>query len=453
MLTFIAITLTIFLMVSATAFYVAAEFSSVFARKTRIAQLANHGSRTAEMLLPIMEDRQLLDRYVAASQIGISISSLVMGAYGQNTVAPFLAPLLQKLGFGNMTDALALSISVAGVLIFLTVLQVIMGELLPKSLTLQYPEKVGMTTVIPMKWSVIILRPFIWFFNGSATLLIKLFGVGETAEEHPQVHSPEEIELLVSQSHQGGLLDDQAQQMLRNALRLRELTARQVMAPRTRLTAAPVQSAVTDLIQLSCTQGVTRIPLYQNSIDNIVGFVHLKDLFRLHLQGQQDPKQILREVIYVPEGTPIAKVWARLNKKRRYIAIVLDEYGGTSGVITLEDLIEEIFGEFLDEFDDELPLISSDVEGRIHLRSDLLVSDVNEYLKLNLPDDGSDTLGGLVFDALGRLPKVGDEASIGQPEIAIRVETMEGRRISEVSLKFAGDEFPHISEWEVTWHD
>ena len=436
MLTFIVITLTISLMVFATAFYVAAEFSSVFARKTRIAQLANEGSATAKMLLPIVEDRQLLDRYVAASQIGISISSLVLGAYGQSTVATALAPLLQNLGFGNITDALALSLSVTGVLIFLTILQVVMGKLLPKSLTLQYPEQVGLFTVIPMKWSVIILRPFIWFFNGSATLIIKPAGIVEVSEEHTHVHSPEEIEILVNQSHKGGLLDDQAQQMLRNALRLRELTARQVMAPRTRLAAAPVQSMVTKLIQLSSAYGFTRIPLYQDSIDNIVGFVHLKDLFRLHLQGKQDPTEILREVIYVPETISIAKVWARLNKSRRYIAVVPDEYGGTAGLVTLEDLVEEVVGEVRDEFDRENEPVVHLAPGVLEIAGNFLIEDLQGFVDLNyLNVHNLDTVGGLVMTKLGRLPQVDDKVTFNR-NIQISVLAVEGRALARAKIEY-----------------
>jgi putative hemolysin len=235
---------------------------------------------------------------------------------------------------------------------------------------------------------------------------------------------------------------------LRNAFRLRELTARQVMVPRTRLVAAPIDSTVDELIHKAYQAGFSRIPLYELYIDNITGFVHIKDLFYLRLQERQDPKEILREIMYVPETLPIAEVWTRLNNNRQYLAIVLDEYGGTAGLITFEDLIEEIFGELQDEFDQELPLISSDKEGRIHLRGDLLVTDVNEYLDLTLPDREADTLGGLVFSELGRPPVIGDEVTIGTPGITIRVEAIEVRSVTEVSLLLPTEVPPHVSEWE-----
>ncbi|NJN96640.1 MAG: HlyC/CorC family transporter, partial [Anaerolineales bacterium] len=340
------------------------------------------------------------------------------------------------------------SISVTGVLIVLTTLSVVLGELFPKSIAIQYPEQMALATVVPMRWSLFIFRPLIWFFNGSSNLILHLLGAHRT-EEHAQAYSPAEIELLVTESHEGGLLDAEEQQMLRNAFRLRELTARQVMVPRTRLVAAPVDSSVGALLDLICREGYTRIPLYQDTIDNIVGFVHLKDLFQRHVQEQQTLQGIIREVVYVPESLAAADVWEVLNKNHQYIAIVFDEYGGTAGLITIEDLIEEVFGELQDEFDaDELPLLSSEKDGRLRLRADLLVADVNEYLGLDLPHEDVDTLGGLVFSELGRLPAVGDEVTVGTPEVTIRVEAMESLGIAEVSLQLPVDDTPpHIEEW------
>jgi CBS domain containing-hemolysin-like protein len=299
----------------------------------------------------------------------------------------------------------------------------------------------------------------IWFFNGSANLIIKILGIKPLSGHDDHIHSPGEIEMLVSKSHEGGLLDDESQQMLRNAFRLRELTVRQVMVPRTRLIAAPIDSTTHELITTACQQGYSRIPLYRSDIDDIVGFVHIKELFRLHLQDQQNPAGILREVIYVPETLPVADVWTQMNNQRQYIAIVFDEYGGTAGLITFENLIEEIFGELQDEFDEELPLIASDKEGRIYLRGDLLVTDVNEYLNLALPESEADTLGGLIFSKLGRLPAVGDKVTLGQPQVVIRVEAVESRSVSEVSLQLPAipstdhTGSPRIGEWEVAEHD
>ncbi|RMG99968.1 MAG: HlyC/CorC family transporter [Chloroflexi bacterium] len=457
---------TVALMIFINALYVAAEFSTVASRRTKISQLAAEGNRMAQSLLPIMEDKARLDSYVAACQVGITISSLVLGAYGQNVIAGYLIapmtgliewmePFLQSIGMevsDTVATTAATSISTTGVLILLTFLQVIMGELFPKSVAIQYPEQVALGVVVPMKWSLWILRPLIWFLNGSGGLILRLLGRDMSKGHGGHAHSPEEIELLVTESHEGGLLDDRERQLLRNALRLRELTARQVMVHRTRLVAVPAQSTVLEVMEKAIEVGYSRIPVYQESIDDIIGFVHIKDLFRLHVQGMTEIDSIIRDVVYVPETMPVTEVWRLLNTKRKYVAVVFDEYGGTAGLITFEDVIEEIFGEVQDEFDDEMALIARDKEGRIYLRGDLLVSDVNEYLGLDLPEETADTLSGLVISELGRLPNVGDIVQVG--DIEIRVEAMSDPGVGEISLKLpVVDQLPSYSEWEVAEHE
>ncbi|MCA9958170.1 MAG: hemolysin family protein [Chloroflexota bacterium] len=455
MSTTIVIIATVALMIFFNGLYVAAEFATVASRKTRISHLAGQGNRMAQLLVPIIEDSQMLDRYVAACQLGITVSSLILGAYGENMVAVLLeGPLAGLLVHFNMGTAVAEtaahSIAVTGILVFLTILQVIMGELFPKSVAVQYPEAVAMAVVVPMKASLSLFRPLIWLFNGSGHLVLRLLG-RSVKEKNIQAHSPEEIELLVTESHEVGLLDDRERQMLRNAFRLRDLTARQIMLHRTKLVAAPVSSTVYEIICKAMESGLSRIPLYRESIDDIAGFVHVKDLFRLHVHGEENTEKILRQVVYVPESLPAADVWQKLNAGNNYLAIVFDEYGGTSGIITFEDLIEEIFGELQDEFDDEMALIARDKEGRIYLRGDLLVTDVNEYLELDLPTE-ADTLSGLVFSKLGRPPAAGDKITVGGT--LIQVEAMEDLSVSELSLQLPpSGEVPSYSEWEVADHE
>jgi CBS domain containing-hemolysin-like protein len=287
--------------------------------------------------------------------------------------------------------------------------------------------------------------------NTSSNLVLRLLRV-DTRAEYGRAHSPAEIEILVSESHEGGILDDEERQMLRNTLRMRDLTARQVMIHRTRIVAAPVETPVRTLLELALEEGHTRLPIFRESIDHIIGFVHVKDLFRLHLNGRDNLAEILRDVVRVPEAMPVSDVWEALHKSRQYMAIVFDEFGGTAGVITFEDLIEEIFGELQDEFDDESALISLDLQGRVYLRGDLLVSDVNEYLQLHLPQDSADTLGGLLLSELGRPPQVGEEVSIG--DTVVRVEAMDDRSVVEVSLQTTRPELgTQLGEWEVSDHE
>ncbi len=468
MLTFLTIVAVVATMIFFNALYVAAEFATVSSRRTRISQLAGQGNRMAQLLLPIMQDSKKLDTYVATCQIGITISSLVLGAYGQSVIAqllvePFarlltlLEPTLASIGVESTTgwaEPAAASIAVTLVLVAITILQVIMGELFPKSVAIQYPESVALAVTVPMRITQIVIKyiGLIALFNGSGNLLLRLLGRTHK-EKNGHAHSPEEIELLVTESHEQDLLSDEERRLLRNTFRLRDLTAKQVMLHRTRLIAAPLDSTVKELMQIALDAGFSRIPLYKESIDDIVGFVHVKDLFRLHNQNSEEVTSILREVVFVPETMPVSDLWKRLNSRRKYLAVVFDEYGGTVGLITFEDLIEEIFGELQDEFDNETALIAKDKDGRIYLRADLLVSDVNEYLELQLPEENADTLGGLVFSELGRLPAVGDKVTFG--DIIIRVEAMSDPGVSEVSLKLPPTESaedPFI-EWEVVDHD
>ncbi|MEM7114922.1 MAG: hemolysin family protein [Chloroflexota bacterium] len=437
--TILVIVVTMTVMIGFNALYVAAEFATVAARKTKISQIAADGNRRAQRLMEFMEDSQALDRYVAACQLGITVSSLVLGAYGQNVIAPLVDGAAPWISTG---------VAITVVLALNTTLQVVMGELLPKSIAVQYPERVALAVLTPMIWSLRILKYPIKFFNGSGLLLLRLMG-RKPKDGHGAVHSPEEIELLVSESHESGLLDDSERTMLRNAFRMRDLTARQVMVHRTRLIAAPLNSSVSDIINKSIDAGFSRVPVYRDSLDEVIGFVHVKDLFRLHVQGEEKIDSIIRDVIFVPESLSVADVWDRLENDRKYLTIVFDEYGGTAGMITFEDLIEEIFGELQDEFDDENALIARDKDGRIYLRADLLVSDVNEYLELKLPTE-ADTLSGLVFSELGRAPRVGDKITVN--ETMIRIEAMEGLGVAEVSLQLPEGGVDPL-EWEVADHD
>jgi CBS domain containing-hemolysin-like protein len=444
MVTAIMIVATVGLMIFINALYVGAEFAVIRVRKTRVYQYAESGNWLAKILLPIKSDDKALDTYLATCQLGITTSSLILGAYGQSTVARVLATMLSDLG--DMAVPIAQSISTTVILILFTFLQISIGELLPKFVAIQYPEQMALGTVAPVKWSQIILYPFIWFFNGSGNLIVKLIGL-EPNESRSNIHSPGEIELLVTDSHEGGLIDDKERQMLRNAFRLRELIARQVMIPRTRLISACVEDSVTEVLAQAIKVGVSRIPIYKKSIDNIIGFVHVKELFPLHLQGEQNLNKALREIMYVPETMPIADVWQKLNYHRQYMAVVFDEYGGTAGIITFEDLIEEIFGEVEDEFDQEMRIYYYDNQGRMHLSGDLLITDINEYLNLNLPEGETDTLGGFVFSLLGRPPQERDEAKVG--DLIIRIEKVTDQRVSEISFQLPAGIVPEIREWEV----
>ena len=456
-MTLLTIPAVVSIMIFFNALYVAAEFATVSSRRSRINQMAGQGNRMAQRLAPIINDSHKLDNYVATCQIGITISSLVLGTYGTRVMAPLIEqPINNLLGFvGIGGDALSLgmaaTVSALLILALNTTLQVIMGELFPKSVAIQFPERMALAVVWPMEVSQFLFTPLIWFFNGSGRLVLRLMGK-KVVKEGAHAHSPEEIELLVTESHQNEMLTDEERRMLRNAFRLRELTARQVMLHRTKLVAAEDSASVLEILDLSLEHGFSRIPIYRESVDDILGFVHVKDVFRLHVQEEEDLSSVVRKPIYVPETMPVVDVWEKLNNGEQYMAIVFDEYGGTAGLLTFEDLIEEVFGELQDEFDDEMALISRDKNGRIYLRGDLLVTDVNEYLELHLPED-HDTLSGLVLSELGRRAKIGDTVSVGNT--SLQVEALADPGVSEVSITLPPMEESEESfiEWEVSDHD
>jgi len=448
------IVVTVFLLILLTGFYVAAEFSTVNVQRTKINQLAEQDDLSSRLLLPILEDSRKLERYVTASQVGITVSSLVLGAFVHGEIVSRLdTALTQRLSISlspEAADWLGSLAAVVIVLLFVASLQVIFGELFPKALAIQYPERIARTMVWPMYGSLLLFALPIRLFEWATRIILRL--AGRDLKDGGRGRSPEEIEILVTESHEGGLLDDNERRLLRNALRLRDLTARQVMVHRTRIAAAPLDTSALELMQMAIDAGYSRIPLYRDSIDEIAGFVHVKDVFRLFNQGESDVAGVVRDVVYVPETLPINDVWDQLDLQNRYLAIVFDEFGGTAGLLTLEDLIEEVFGELQDEFDDEAAVIARDKEGRIYLRGDLLVSDVNEYLELDLPEEAADTLSGLVFSLLGRPPVEGDELLLA--DVVIRVETMEDLGVGELSLQPPPSESDdHFSEWDIADHE
>ena len=440
--TILTIILVVAVLVGINALYVSGEFSTVSARKIRVHQLADEGNTLARILLPVLENRQELDRYIAASQVGITLASLTLGIYGERQIAPLIDPLLAGiptgplesiLGFPYLTTAIAAAISSFLVLITLTTLQVVLGELVPKSIGLQYPETMAFATTLPMKYSAdYLLAPLIWILNGSGRLVLKLFGV-QAQEGHEHIHSPEEILILVKESHQAGLLDATERQMLRNVFRVTETAARDIAIPRPRLVAADASTPLFEILSLAADSAYSRIPIYVHDIDHVVGFVHFRDLFELYRKDPSgDINTILREAPFVPEALPSLEVWDRMNESRSYLAFVVDEYGGFSGMITREDLIEELFGELQDEFDQEPALITPAGEGRVIVRGDMPIEYLNELLDLKLPHEVTHTIGGLVQELLGHIPKIGE--SVDVDGVRLEVDGVVGAMITSVCI-------------------
>jgi len=340
--------LVITFLILLTGLYVAAEFAAVGARRSRLRRLAEDGNGLAARVLPVVEDAHELDRYIAVSQVGITLSSLILGAYGQAALAPVLVPLIQAVS-GLDPDA-ARSTAAVFVLLTLTVLAMIVGELVPKSLALQDPTRTAMYTVLPMQWS---LRLFSWAIaalNGSGVLLLRLLRVPSTGHRH--VHSPEEIELLIAESRDGGLLEPEEQVRLHRALRLGLRTARQLMVPRERLAALNVNTPLDSVIAIVTRSPFSRLPVYRGSLDDVAGMLHTKDLVAEYVTGmrRRTLSSLLRPIVRVRHDMPADRLLAFLREKRSHQALVVDANGRVIGLITLEDVVAELLGGVADEF-------------------------------------------------------------------------------------------------------
>ena len=440
---FAVITILLFIQ----ALYVGAEFATLSSRRSRLAQMAGDGNRFARMILPVVEDPHTLDVYIAACQIGITISSLVLGFYGQSKLSGVVAPVLEQAGISALVIQ---SLSAVVVLLVLTGLQVVLGELVPKNIGVQYPERLALLTALPMRWSIVLFRPLIWFFNGSGRLILRLMGINPT-NEHVHIHSPEEIAMLVEESSAGGLLEAQEQRLIENTLWMRESTVRQMMVPRTRVLAAPADKPCEEMFTLLANSPFSRLPLYEGSIDNIVGVVHLKDLLCLRRTYHQtadtdcgDVRQVMSPALFIPDSMQADEAFTLLQRKRYHVAIILDEYGGTAGIVTLEDLIEEIFGEVQDEFDQELAPFRGLPGNFVMVRWDWRIEELNELLDLHLPKDEAETTGGRVLNELGHAPEVGDQVAFGA--VTLRVERVDGKAVSAVSLPATPDQVERLRE-------
>ena len=415
------------------AVYVAAEFAAVSVRRSRVRQLAEEGHPLAAWLLPVLEKPASLERYIAACQIGITVSGLVLGAYAEAKIADSLMPLLVRAG---LQPATAHSTSTAAVLLLLTIASVIFAELVPKALALQYPTQAALYAVLPMAPSMWAYRPLITWLNGTGLLLRRLVGAPPKAHRH--IHSPEEIELLIAESRDGGLLEPDEHRRLRRALRLNLRQARQLMVPRPDISAIDINTPLDDVIRLVSQSPYSRLPVYRDSIDNIVGMLHTKDLVRWLVSGGSTGtlETVIRPITSIHESVTVDRVLRHLRERRTHQSLVVDEFGGTSGLITLEDVLSELLGDVGDEFKAGEPVPEALPDGRFRLPGSMPVEDAATFLGTTWETTAA-TVNGVITEALGHLPTTGERASIGDFEFLVEnvhrraVVTALARRIKE----------------------
>lgn len=416
-------------LVGLNAFFVAAEFALVGARRTRLEEQALAGDRKAMLALRAV---QHLDQYISSTQLGITMASLGLGWIGK----PALAGLLDWM-FGWLPAGLGWAAShtmaVAIAFTIISVLHIILGELVPKALALLYPEGVSRWVVLPLIGFTWLMHFPIMVLNGTANRLLKLVGV-EPPGSHERLHSPEEIRMLVEQSGEGGSLRDRDARLLEGVFEFSEKTALEVMTPRTEMSALEGDLTVEAAADEVATAGRSRYPVYTDSLDEIVGVVHAKDILKaLRVSPGTPLSRLMRPPLFVPGTREVEDVLSDMKRLKVHLAVVLDEYGGTAGLVTMEDLLEEIVGEIYDEHDAVDAIAPNAIDGTVNIDGSLTISDFNGRFETELDDTDYTTIGGYLFGMLGRLPKVGDRVVVGKQQFEITA--MEGRRVAGVRVK------------------
>jgi len=437
--------LAVFLLIFMNGFFVAAEFSLVGARRTRIDQLAAEGSAGAKSAQDAMNH---LDSYIAATQLGITLASLALGWIGEPAIAHLFEPLLQALLPEEIVETVGRTISVVIAFALVTMFHIIFGELAPKSIALQRPESTAIVISRPTTWFLRIFRPVIALMNAIGNAVVKALGF-EPAGEHAQIHSAEELEMLVHSSREAGLLQESEERLLRRAFDFSDIHVEEIMKPRVDIDAIEVTLPVADLLKMVGDQHHSRYPVYRENIDNVIGVLYTKDLFDMIIRqpelltntaAQFDLMSIVRNPLFVPGTLMVDKLLEKMQKTKIHLAIVIDEYGGTAGVVTMEDILEQLIGQVQDEFDLEASPITS--EGNSAIVSGLLsLSEIEERFGDVEEEPLSTTIGGYVAELLSRIPIVGDKVRYGDYDLV--VEEMDGMRVERVRfMRRAPDEKP-----------
>ena len=422
--------LVIALLILANAVFVAAEFAILGAPRTRLEQRAAAGQGWARRVVDVLQNPQRQDRYIATAQLGITIASLGLGMYGEHKIAAWLLPTVERLGLGS---AAAHTVASVMTLALVTYLHVVFGEMIPKSLALTHAERTAIRIMPFMRFFGAVCAPLVLLLNGLGNWLMRVFGV-PLSEVHGKLYTVEELQIVVEESSESGLLDEEYADLFGNLLDLPHRTIRQIMEPRTQIVGIPVELPPDRLMSFIDQSGHTRYPVYEADLDHVVGILHVKDVFRRYLK---DPTRLLvrdlmQQPLFVPESGYATWLLDRMRESRMHLAIVLDEFGGTAGVVSFEDVLEQVVGEVRDEFDAEEaePIVAEGDSYRVE--GDVLLEKLNEMLELKLPTEEVDTVGGLILGQLGRPAEIGDAVEVGGARL--EVIALRGRGVAQLRL-------------------
>jgi len=419
------------LLVALNGLFVAAEFAFVKIRTSKVEEMVQEGKSSAGIVKEAIEN---LDSYLAVCQLGITIASLGLGALGEPAIATLIEPLLEPLGVSEGTLHAVAFVVGFGIITFL---HVVFGELAAKSFAIAKPEGTSRLVAPFMKFFYYAFRPGVWVFNGTANAFVRMFGV-PPASEGEEAHSEEELRLIIGQSTDQGVLKEDEEGMLRAVIQLEETRAREIMVPRPNVESLPAEMRLEELFSVVAEGNHTRYPIFEDdSGERIVGMIHAKDVLRAakeagDLEAAVTSRDLMRDVLTIPENRSVDKILKDLRAQRLQMAVVIDEWGSFEGLLTIEDIVEEIVGEIRDEFDEEA-LVFREHDGGYSIDGRVPIRDVNEALGSEFESADFDTVGGLVLGHLGRAPEVGDEVTVDGR--VLRVDEVDGTRIASVLVR------------------
>jgi CBS domain containing-hemolysin-like protein len=421
------------LLVVANGLFVAAEFAIVGAPRQAIQRLADRGHRAARLVMSVLSDPIRQDRFIATAQLGITVASLGLGMYGEHVVADWIAARLESLGAARWIAAHAVASTIAVVL--LTYLHIVVGEMVPKSIALQYADRAVLWIAPLMVALNKAVYPIIVALNGAGNLTLRLLGIRRQVTGPEHYYTPEELQIIVEESAEGGELRRESGLMLRELFEFGALTAAEAMVPRVRVVGVPARATVEEIRAMLVASPHTRYAVYDGDLDHIIGMVHIKDLLRLCVSRQSfDPTKV-RPLPVVPETAPLDDVLATMRRERTQIAVVIDEHGGTAGVITLTDLFDEVMGHIVEE---GVTIAGTrDQFGRLRVKGTMRLDEVGQQFDLDLEHADVDSVSGLVLTLLGRPPRVGDVVEFSR--LRFEVTAVRGHGVEECAVTLLPD--------------
>jgi CBS domain containing-hemolysin-like protein len=415
-------------LVGLNAFFVAAEFALVRVRESRILQLEQEGSTRAAVVRETLRD---LDSYLSVCQVGITVASLALGWVGEPAVSHLISPLFEAAGItnGRIVSIIAVVLGFSAI----TYAHLVFGEQAPKYFSIQKAENVSLWISRPLNVFKLFFNPVVWVVNASTNFVLRPWGI--RLGEEMEAHSEEELRIMISSSTASGVLEPEERDYLNNVFDFGDRVAREVMVPRPDVEAIASDAPLSDLVDAAVYGRYTRYPVYEEDLDHVLGSVHVKDLFRAARAGAEDfdIRTVIRECLVVPENKRIEDILKEFQTRKLQMAIVIDEWGSVEGLITIEDIIEEIVGEIQDEFDEGEPAIEQISDDLYAVDGRIPITDINDRFDLDLPHEDFDTIGGYILGSLGRPPETGD--TVEAEDVTMQVKSVDGPRVSMLTLQ------------------